>query len=136
MINKTPFFPNHRFFPFERLKNDNFSGNVGESNRVSRNQKKVYQEKKQMARSASRKSAPAARRRSTKRSAGRKSAPAARRRTMTRRAPMKRTVSSFCSESNSAAACRYTPGCLWKKAPKRNTKICVRRSGAKKGISP
>ena len=119
MINKTPFFPNHRFFPFERLKNDNFSGNEGESNRVSRNQKKVYQEKKQMARSASRKSAPAARRR-----------------TMTRRAPMKRTVSSFCSESNSAAACRYTPGCLWKKAPKRNTKICVRRSGAKKGISP
>jgi hypothetical protein len=95
-----------------------------------------------MARSAPRKSAPAARRRSTvkratsRKAGSRKSAPAGRRRTMTRRAPMKRTVDSFCSQSDSAAACRYTPGCLWKKAPKRDTKICVRRPGAKKGMAP
>jgi len=78
-----------------------------------------------MARAAPRKAGKRSTKRSTKRSIRKTSSK--------RRAPMQR-MSTFCSQSKSANACRYTPGCTWKKAPGRRTKICVRSKGAAAGV--
>jgi hypothetical protein len=78
-----------------------------------------------MARAAPRKAGKKVAKRSAKRSIRKSSSK--------RRAPMQR-MDTFCSQSKSANSCRYTPGCTWKKAPGRRTKICVRSKGAAAGV--
>lgn len=76
-----------------------------------------------MARTASRKSP-------MKRTMKRKSSM---KRTMKRKSPMKRQVTE-CSRIPVSQCNAVNPNCQAKKAPGRRTKICVRKSGAKKGM--
>ena len=51
-----------------------------------------------------------------------------------RAAPMKRRQSTECSRLPASQCNAINPNCQAKKAPGRRTKICVRKSGAKKGM--
>jgi hypothetical protein len=84
-----------------------------------------------MARAAPRKAGKKVAKRTMKRSTKR----SVRKTSSKRRAPMQR-MDTYCSQSKSANACRYTPGCTWKKAPGRKAKICVRSKGAAAGVVP
>jgi hypothetical protein len=81
-----------------------------------------------MARTASRKMM----KRTTKRTT--KSSPKRVMRKTKRAAPMKSRQSTECSRLPASQCNAINPNCQAKKAPGRRTKICVRKSGAKKGM--